>query len=396
MKDEMDRFENYLDGKEPLSEDRQLATEVLAYMVKGMASDVQCVIACYPCKVLSKEMMYRWSWDVIRALEYAGIKILAFVCDGLGVNRAFFQMHTPITKETDFNIVFDTINFCSPERRPLFFISDVCHLLKTLRNSFYNSGEGKKKPRLLTISGQTIQWKTIIMLYLAFKSDTFRKSYKLNAQNVFPNSYSKMKVPYAAQVLSKTVGNDLKSLGWEGCEETIRYILLCDRFFDILNGAHSSQAARYRNPDLAPFTSENMQDERFKWLKEEFLSYFVNWKKEVNAQPISQKEKERMLPPQATMNGLEISIRGIEGATKYFLSEGEGNFVMTRVFSQDPLEQYFGKQRMGGGGSRNPNAAQFMQKQVSLAIQKDLGCKDKRGEFNRGKCWHDYLRGTTP
>ena len=105
----------------------------------------------------------------------------------------------------------------------------------------------------------------------------------------------------------------------------------------------------------------------------------MNWKKQVSAMPISQKEKEKMLPPQPTMNGLEISIRGIEGATRYFLEEGEGKFVMARVYSQDPLEQYFGKQRMGGGGSRNPNAAQFMQKQVSLAIQKDLGVRTRGG-----------------
>lgn len=224
-------------------------------MVKGMASDAKCVVACYPCKVLTKEMMYRWSWDVIRACEERNIKILAFVCDGLGVNRAFFQMHTPITKDTEFGVVFDTVNFCSPERRPLYFISDVCHLLKTLRNAFYNSGEGKKKPRLLTINGQTIQWKTIIRLYLTFKSDTFRKSYKLNSLNVFPTSYSKMKVRYAAHVLSKTVANDLKKLGWEGTEETVEYILLCDKFFDILNGAHSSQASRSKNKDLAAFTN---------------------------------------------------------------------------------------------------------------------------------------------
>lgn len=386
VKEEVDRFEKFLEGKEQGQPDRVLATEILAFMVKGMASDVKCVIACYPCKVLTAEMMYKWSWDVIRACEIRNIKILAFVCDGLGVNRTFFEMHTPVTKDTHFKLVFDTINFCSPERRVLYFISDVCHLLKTLRNAFYNSGDGKKKPRLMTINGQTIQWKTIVRLYLTYKSDTLRKSYKLNSQNVFLTSYSKMKVRYAAHVLSKTVAIDLEKQGWKGIEETVKYILYCNKFFDVLNGAHSSQAGRTRNTDLAAFTSAD--DERFTWLKDVFLAHFVNWKKQVNAMPLTAQEKEKMLPPQPTMNGLEISIRGIEGATRYFLTVAKAKFVMARVYSQDPLEQFFGKQRMGGGGSRNPNSAQWQQKQVGDAISRGLDVRIRGGNSTECDAGH--------
>lgn len=382
--EEMARLEKFIEGQDPVPEEPQLATEMLAYLVKGMGcSDVKFVVAAYPCKILTKEMMYRWTWDVIRVLEIAGIKVLAFVCDGLGVNRAVFQMHVPITTGTHFNVVFDTINVCSPERRPLYFISDVCHLLKTLRNGFYNSGEGEKKPRLLTLNGETIQWKSIVRLYFTFKSCNFRKSYKLNAQNVFPNSYSKMKVRFAAQVLSNTVAVDLKAQNWPGTEETVRFISLCNRFFDMLNGAHSSQAGRSRNEDLACFSSTNIEDNRFDWLRNVFLKYLVDWKKQVDAMAIPAKQKEKMMLPQATLNGVEISIRAIEAATKFYLkSTAEGGaggpFLMARIYSQDPLEQHFSKQRQGGGGSRAPNAMQFQQKQVSDAISRNLGVR-KRG-----------------
>ncbi|KAK3929441.1 Transposable element P transposase [Frankliniella fusca] len=382
--EEMARLDKFLEGHDPVLAEPQLATEMLAYLVKGMgSSDVKFVVAAYPCKTLTKETMYRWTWDVIQELEIAGVKILAFVCDGLGVNRSFFQMHTPITTGTHFNVVFDTINVCSPERRPLYFISDVCHLLKTLRNGFYNSGEGEKKPRLLTINGQTIQWKTIVRLYFTYKACTFRKSYKLNAQNVFPNSYSKMKVSYAGQVLSNTVAVDLKAQNWEGTQETVRFISFCNRFFDILNGAHSSQGGRYRHEDLAPYSSQNIEDKRFDWLRNEFLKYLVDWKKQVDAMAKPPKIKEKMMLPQTTLNGIELSIRAIEGATKFYLksvAEGGagGPFLMARIFSQDPLEQHFSLQRQGGGGSRAPNPLQFTQKQVSNAISRNLGVR-KRG-----------------
>ena len=90
----------------------ELATEMLTYIVKGMASDVKCAIAAFPCKILTKEMLYKRTWEVINICEKAGIKILCFISDGLSVNALFMKMHEPLTK-TASGIVFDTINFCT-------------------------------------------------------------------------------------------------------------------------------------------------------------------------------------------------------------------------------------------------------------------------------------------
>jgi pheromone shutdown protein TraB len=114
-----------------------LATTMLAFMVKGVCSRVKCVVASYPTFTLNKDVLYERSWDVISKLELAGVRVIAYICDGHPVNRGSFDLHTPIT-DTKGGVVFDTINFCSPDRRPLFFISDVCHLLKTARNCFFN------------------------------------------------------------------------------------------------------------------------------------------------------------------------------------------------------------------------------------------------------------------
>ncbi|KAJ1519123.1 hypothetical protein ONE63_011276 [Megalurothrips usitatus] len=365
--------------------DRELERlEVLAYLVKGMASDVKCVIASFPFKIFTKEMMYKRTWDVIRHLETAGIKILALICDGHPINRAFMMMHTPFTTGTTFSCIFDTINFCAPEKRLLFFISDVCHLLKTIRNAFFNSGEGPKKPRLLTINGEIITWKTIVRLYFQYKNNNFRKSYKLNAQNVFPDSYSRMKVRYAAQPMSNTVAQDIEDQKWPGTEETVRFIRLIDRFFDCLNGAHTSMANRKNKPDLAPYTVDNIDYEvkegRFKFLRD-FIAYLADWKKQVYRLPLSAEEKEKRILPIQTLIGIETSIRAIEAATVYFLDpqKGGGKFVNARIFSQDPLEQHFSKQRGRGGGSRNPNVAQFQQGQVVTALQRGLGVRKRKG-----------------
>lgn len=382
---EMARFDAHVERQfsgEEKEIDTPLAKTILAFMVKGITTDVKFVVAAFPLHTLSAEMLYSRSWDVIGALERAAVKVLVYICDGSPINRAFIAMHVPVTK-CDSGAVFDTINFCAPDRRPLIFISDVCHLIKTARNCFYNSGVDAKKPRCLTYNNEKIVWSSIVRLYLSSKNDNFRKSYKLNAQNVFPNAFSCMKVKYAAQVLSETVALDLVSKQWPGTSETVEFIRKFNKFFDVLNGAHSSQAARSRNPNLAAYTSAD--DPRIKWLEEEFLGWLKKWKEQVMAMPISAKQKEKLQLSWQTLIGLETSIRGFKAELEFMFNLPEPpKFIMARSSSQDPLEQHFGGQRQGRGGSRNPNASQFLSYQVKSAVVRNLGVT-KRGANVEGQ-----------
>lgn len=129
-----------------------MAKTVLAFMIKDVASKVKYIVASYATKDLSPETLYAKSWEVIGRLEKADVKVIAYVCDGSPINRAFIKMHKPLTQG---KVIFDNLNFYSPEERPLFFITDVCHLIKTMRNCLYKSGE--KKPRSMEINGQKLQ-----------------------------------------------------------------------------------------------------------------------------------------------------------------------------------------------------------------------------------------------
>lgn len=67
-----------------------------------------------------------------------GLKVIATTADGASVNRKFFKMHRQASGK-DGEVVYKTVNVYSPEKRPLFFISDVPHLIKTVRNCWSNS-----------------------------------------------------------------------------------------------------------------------------------------------------------------------------------------------------------------------------------------------------------------
>lgn len=79
-----------------------------------------------------------------------------------------------------------------------------------------------------------------------------------------------------------------------------------------------------------------------------------------------------------TLKGIEMTTRAFIGCVKFLLKEGTV-FINARIFSQDPLEQHFSKQRMGGGGSTNPNLQKFLWKNRAIHIKGQLGMKRARG-----------------
>ena len=65
------------------------------------------------------------------------MNMLNFGCNGASLNRKLFKMHFHMTPEDEMNSGVDktheTVNLFSPEKRFIYFVSDVYHLLKTAR-----------------------------------------------------------------------------------------------------------------------------------------------------------------------------------------------------------------------------------------------------------------------
>ena len=51
--------------------------------------------------------------------------------------------------------------------------------------------------------------------------------------------------------------------------------------------------------------------------------------------------------------------------------------------NQDPLENYFGKQRSRGGRSDNPNVSQYLDSAFSLRVQESIALDPVRGNSSR-------------
>ena len=87
-------------------------------------------------------------WRAIRLLQIAGLQVISVVADGASTNRKFFKLHC-IDKYKKCGVTYLAPNICCFPGDKVYFVADPPHLLKTIRNAWYNSQS--KKARHLTM-----------------------------------------------------------------------------------------------------------------------------------------------------------------------------------------------------------------------------------------------------
>ena len=98
-----------------------------------------------------------------------------------------------------------------------------------------------------------------------------------------------------------------------------------------------------------------LNDERFIWLIDTFLQYFEDWKHSIAKRPgqFTANARANMFISWQTYEGVKITAHSaIE------LNQGVP-YVLTERFCEDPLENYFGRQRAIGLRKDNPSLRDF-------------------------------------
>ena len=152
-----------------------LATYMLVFMVRGITIRLEYPLAHFPCNGgITADSIFPLVWDAVRHLETIGIKVVASTSDGASTNRRFVKIHKP-PKSAKGLVIYKTKNIYSEDGRNLFFIADVPHLMKTVRNNWENSGWNKKTRQLWVILFVNIIFIFIWLVYfislIRFKLD---------------------------------------------------------------------------------------------------------------------------------------------------------------------------------------------------------------------------------
>ena len=84
------------------------------------------------------------------------------------------------------------------------------------------------------------------------------------------------------------------------------------------------------------------------------------------------KENRQKCISRETLEGLKITVKSFLELGPMLLQKPGASYLLSEVFSQDPLERYFSKQRHRGGSNDNPTVEEFRTNTATLVQQQSI------------------------
>ena len=97
-----------------LDEKDTIATHALAFLVRGLSTDVKHIIAYFFTENVTSYQLMPIFWKVVSSLELSlDLWVVSLVNDGASPNRKLFNLHVQLAAERKCDVVYKTINFCT-------------------------------------------------------------------------------------------------------------------------------------------------------------------------------------------------------------------------------------------------------------------------------------------
>lgn len=324
----------------------QIAKQAIVFMVSGINDDLNLPIAYYFINSLESDSKCRLLRENIEAvlncgailtnISFDGYRSNPVVCGILGANLDVFSD----LFNTSFHI----------ENHQIRVIFDPSHMQKLVRNTLGS------KEILYDAQKRPIKWIYLKRLVKFKNQHNFNSMHKLTQAHIDYQS-KPMKVILAVQTLSASTANAIEFLmqqgypEFKGAEETIEFIRVFDKLFDVFNSTSNSS----ENPFKKKMSDENasrifeMFDSATNYIKNLFI----------------RNDSGKLVPICNSMNktgfqGYVINIQSLSSIYKEMLEEKNYiDSIATHKLSQDHLEVFFGKIRSLTGSNNNPTCQQF-------------------------------------
>ena len=211
---------------ENTSSSTKVVSHCLQFYIKSILSDFSRPLMFFPTKNLDGENLVSLVWNAIGTLQNYGLNVICLIADGMRTNRKMFEYMCNIDRcsykcRNIYNHLHD-----------IFLIVDPPHLLKTTRNNIFCSRPGGT--RMLQRGSDFILWSHFAKVPYLLESYDLRCS-KLTENHLRLNSFSKMRVLYAAQTLSQSVSNLMLARGGNEMKSSAWIAALFNKWFDCMN-----------------------------------------------------------------------------------------------------------------------------------------------------------------
>lgn len=290
---------------------------------------------------------------IVRKCINVGIHVVASICDQGGTNiRALSHMIEMSRREAFQRNEELRHNVIMIDDQKVVVLYDPPHLLKAMRNNLL------VKTLTFEVDGtrKIADWKHVELTYQIDRSFNHRRILtKLSDLHVFEKKMKKMKVSYAAQIISHTLAsvmslmsrNRIKSECGEKqlpaeAEDTAELLFFMNDLFDSVNNRCLS-------------TSD-----------EEIVVKWNNMLRILKTMKFTVTRKaEKQVPP--VLTNLILTLENFILLQKYLRQLGFKNFN-PRLFNQDALENFFGQIRQHGMRNTRPDCSNFQHYYKSLHI----------------------------
>jgi len=361
---EYHRTEDAIEGYEDLGflgTSSDLGNNALVVMIRGLLHNWKMPLAYYISSgPVNSRNLQQIIVNVFVELKQMSFCPAALVCDQGSNNRSAVQALGATKEDPTFEIEGDKI----------VVIFDAPHLLKSLRNNLMNS-----KVQFHTKDG-LVCWKDIVDTFEIDKmSQSTRALLKITTKHMYPNSFQKMKVKYAAQIFSKTVSATVKTayqtkqLSSSTAVNTAAFLETINRLFDVLN----SRCLRDPNKDRRPLS---IYDDNCINILVNGLEYFKD---------IRVLEGTTVRRNIYCIDGFLWTIKGVLLLWESLKAQGV-KYLPTSFLNQDAIEHLFSVIRSRGGYNPTPTVRQFR-----IALQSNINIRLMNG-VDSGNCSED----TTP
>ena len=146
-----------------VNEDVQVASHALAFLVRGLCTNLKHVVAYYFTGNVTSFQLMPLFWKVVAVLETTvKLWMLAAVNDGASPNRKFFALHSKLGGKLPDGLVYKTPNLFHLAWM-IFFFADVPHVMKTAQNCLYNSRFGSHS-RCMWSDGQYLLFRFVLYI----------------------------------------------------------------------------------------------------------------------------------------------------------------------------------------------------------------------------------------
>lgn len=310
----------------------------------------------------------------IEAAEKAGFDIRATVSDQASTNTAAVNA----LREKDAAKNGLTYFHFGPNKKKIYILFDVPHMLKCIRNNWLgpftrwlknNLKDKYQYPgNILSWNGKEGHWRYIVLLYSYLIKGGNKKTFD---RMIFPKSRDKMRVKYALKLLSGTTAIKLRSVNFlatlralknitekhiQEAKNTATVVEFINQLGDYTNGP-SNRELNGKSKKKAKFLVSETSDHLEKW--KIFLDHLANtkfkcWTNEASRESTLENYRWTL---KALIN-LWPDLRHFDGFKTLNL----------RRLNQDCLENWFGQLRNACGDNDHPTCVGFIDAYGSLFI----------------------------